>query len=311
MKKAIVTFYTVTAMHAGSGSTIGAIDLPIQREVHTNFPVIPGSSLKGALRQTATDKWPDKNKLTTVFGPETSQADKHGGSVLVGEAKLLALPVRSIQSVFFWVTCPMILQRLVRDLKQLGSKDLPASLKVPTAPDDNTALIPEDLGELEDSEGRLVLEDLDFNAQKSEELKALIDWVAKNLVPENIGQHFMDKLKKHLVVVSDENMAYLSVNGTQVASRIVLDDATKTSKNLWQEETLPSETILWSFVIAREPRADGLKSAKEVMDAMRDILGNDEPVQIGGNETVGNGWCFTRLYTGGNANEPDAVSTES
>ncbi|ACZ42855.1 CRISPR-associated RAMP protein, Cmr4 family [Thermobaculum terrenum ATCC BAA-798] len=297
MEKAIVTFYTVTAMHAGSGSTIGAIDLPIQREVHTNFPVIPGSSLKGALRQTATDKWGKNGKLTTVFGPETSEGDKHGGSVLVGEAKLLALPVRSIQSVFFWVTCPMILQRLVRDLKQLGIKDL----HVPTVTDDNTALIPEDLDELRNSGGRLVLEDLDFATEKCDDLKALITLVAKNLVPENIGQHFMDKLQKHLVVVSDENMAYLSVNGTQVASRIVLDDATKTSKNLWQEETLPSETILWSFVIAREPRANGLDSAKEVMDAMREILGNDEPVQIGGNETVGNGWCFTKLYTGGNA----------
>ena len=38
-------------LHAGSGSELGIIDLPIQRERHTNFPKIEGSSLKGCIRE--------------------------------------------------------------------------------------------------------------------------------------------------------------------------------------------------------------------------------------------------------------------
>ena len=36
-----------TPIHAGSGSETGIVDLPIQRERHTAYPKIEGSSMKG------------------------------------------------------------------------------------------------------------------------------------------------------------------------------------------------------------------------------------------------------------------------
>lgn len=44
-----------TPLHAGSGDSLGVVDLPIQRERHTSFPKIESSSLKGALRQAFED----------------------------------------------------------------------------------------------------------------------------------------------------------------------------------------------------------------------------------------------------------------
>jgi len=44
-----------TPLHVGSGDSLGVVDLPIQRERHTSFPKIEGSSLKGALRQAFED----------------------------------------------------------------------------------------------------------------------------------------------------------------------------------------------------------------------------------------------------------------
>lgn len=44
-----------TPLHAGSGDSLGVVDLPIQRERHTSFPKIEGSSLKGAIRQAFED----------------------------------------------------------------------------------------------------------------------------------------------------------------------------------------------------------------------------------------------------------------
>ncbi|OWY21392.1 type III-B CRISPR module RAMP protein Cmr4 [Sphingobacteriales bacterium UPWRP_1] len=40
-----------TPLHAGTGDDLGFVDLPIQRERHTDFPKIESSSLKGALRE--------------------------------------------------------------------------------------------------------------------------------------------------------------------------------------------------------------------------------------------------------------------
>lgn len=46
----------VTSVHAGAGSGVEHIDLPIQREQPTKFPIIYGSSFKGSLREYAIRK---------------------------------------------------------------------------------------------------------------------------------------------------------------------------------------------------------------------------------------------------------------
>jgi len=40
-----------TPLHAGTGNDLGVVDLPIQRERHTDFPKIEGSGLKGSIRE--------------------------------------------------------------------------------------------------------------------------------------------------------------------------------------------------------------------------------------------------------------------
>jgi CRISPR-associated protein Cmr4 len=40
-----------TSLHPGSGGEVGIVDLPIQREKHTNFPKIESSGLKGCIRE--------------------------------------------------------------------------------------------------------------------------------------------------------------------------------------------------------------------------------------------------------------------
>ena len=48
--KRILYVFTRTPLHVGAGASVGAIDQPVQRERHTGFPIIPGSSIKGVLR---------------------------------------------------------------------------------------------------------------------------------------------------------------------------------------------------------------------------------------------------------------------
>jgi CRISPR-associated protein Cmr4 len=46
-----LVFHTcVSPAHTGAGQAVGAIENPLQREVHTSYPLIAGSGLKGAAR---------------------------------------------------------------------------------------------------------------------------------------------------------------------------------------------------------------------------------------------------------------------
>src|SRR4051794_4247895 len=59
----LLFLHAQTGLHPGSGTALGAVDLPVQRERHTQWPTIPGSALKGILRdvcrETAKEKYAD------------------------------------------------------------------------------------------------------------------------------------------------------------------------------------------------------------------------------------------------------------
>jgi len=80
----ILYLYTETPLHAGTGSGLSNIDLPIQRERTTQYPMIQGSSIKGKMRATAEllleeqeakkkGNNPSSNQKTTGSYPVTQQ----------------------------------------------------------------------------------------------------------------------------------------------------------------------------------------------------------------------------------------------
>ena len=118
MDISVVTMYAITPCHAGSGSSLGVVDLPIQRERASNWPVIQASGVKGAFRANF-DKYKnqisekkeqvkDFNKLTeSIFG--TSEGSGYAGSLSVSDAKILAYPMRSNISPFIWITSKILI----------------------------------------------------------------------------------------------------------------------------------------------------------------------------------------------------------
>jgi len=155
MYSAATTLFLVaeTPLHAGSGGSPGAVDLPVQRERHTGYPMIQASGLKGAFRDLARDegklwgltsgetirdverqldalgtngagneeaKKPLLSKLKPfelVFGPATDRASEHGGALAFTDARILLFPVRSLAGFFAWVTSPGALARFRRALE--------------------------------------------------------------------------------------------------------------------------------------------------------------------------------------------------
>ncbi len=130
-KGKLMFIYSESPVHAGAGEGIGAIDLPIQRERVTNWPAIYGTGIKGALRECFAEDDPD---TAAVFGPLSTADGGSAGALSVGDAKLLLFPVRSLKGTFAYITCPLALKRLNRDIQALEAL---AGTPRPTAIDEN------------------------------------------------------------------------------------------------------------------------------------------------------------------------------
>ncbi len=50
MQARLLFTHALSPLHAGTGQGVGVIDLPIAREKATGLPFLPGSSVKGTLR---------------------------------------------------------------------------------------------------------------------------------------------------------------------------------------------------------------------------------------------------------------------
>ena len=90
------------------------------------------------------------------------------------------------------------------------------------------------------------------------------------------------------MILRDEDFAYFCRRSVHVRMRNALDPATKTVKgsSLWSEESLPPETLLYVVVTPRS-LVEAKSACDDFLDAMRHARNY---IQVGGNETVGEGW---------------------
>ena len=292
MKTAILGLHAETSIHAGAGSALDVVDLPIQREAHTNWPCVFGSAVKGALRACAIAR--KAKNVDLVFGPERTDSSDYAGALLVGDARLALLPVRSLTGHFRWVTCPAILDRLKRDAKRLEiigfDFDIP-SVPTPAQNADPVALA------AQGNTNPLFLEEFRYAVVKEEKLDKLV----KSLAKLSSVEGFKATLHEQLLVVTDDDFAFLCRHATPVTPHIALDSQSKTTKSgaLWYEETLPSETLLYICLAAHDARKKDEKlNAEDVLKRVDDLFVEKPYLQIGGNETVGMGWCKTQWIGG-------------
>ena len=282
MKTAILGLHAETSIHAGAGSALDVIDLPIQREAHSNWPCIFGSAMKGALRSAAETN--NGANVELVFGPRDGNNNAYAGALLVGDARILLLPVRSLTSHFKWVTCSAVLQRLKRDAARLEIK-----LDLPEVPAD-----PAEMSVWAQTAGDLFLEEYKFCVNA---LLTLATWAAKLAQLSGVDD-FANDLLNQLVIVRNDDFAHLVKHATPITPHIALDSSTKSviGGALWYEETLPPETVLYVCLVANDARQKDSKfSAEQVMQSITDLFKTRPYLQVGGNETVGMGWCKVKL----------------
>lgn len=266
MKKMTMTLFARTPVHVGAGNSVGAVDSPVQRERHTKIPIIPGSSLKGVL----SDLWNEDFKRTEtgkkLFGEDDNNADAKSGSLLIGEARVLAFPVRSAKGMFAWISCPLVLRRFQRET---GTE-----FSVPDVEhEDAQAFDSVTLGK------QVVLEEYVFKTTGKPDVK--IVQALEKLVDNDPVWNGIDK---QLVIVSDEIFQHFCEHACEVVTRIRVNDETGVVDNgaLFNLEQVPSETLFYTTVL----------STKEgVLEQLKTKLDEEQMIQVGGDATTGLGFC--------------------
>lgn len=294
----LISLQALTFLHPGTGQSTGVVDLPIQREVHTEFPMFAASGFKGSLRNKAEqdcNNESDEEQVISMFGAKAQSEDLTAGAFSITDARILAFPVRSLQNVFMWVTCPMILERLKRDCKitKLQGVGYESINSISVSKENVKTTTNANLS------SPLVLEELAFSVEvdHADETQNKVNKVAsliKSLTNEDSGFD-----ENRLVIINDDDFKYLVKFATQVSARIKLNDNKTTTGgggNLWYEETLPPETLLYAITLFHNPRnpKSRMENAAEVANSFQDII-SDGFIQIGGNETVGQGWCSIKM----------------
>lgn len=300
-KEAKVMFiYTETSLHAGSGTSLGVIDLPIQREKYTDYPVLQASGIKGAVRDWfETNKTNERKKIDLVFGPEFTGVEAHAGAATFTDGRLLLFPVRSLKGVFAYATSCLALNRLKRDL---GIAKIPVSWTVPPEPQSNQILGIEGSSLFED--GKVVLEEYTFDDFVDKDVKDIAEWLSQKAFPIDAEYNFWkEKIKKDLVILPENAFKDFVKLSTEIQARIKINNETKTvvSGALFYEEALTPDTLLYSVVMANDPfkdnKPDDLKDAKGVVGFISQL--NGKRTQFGGDTTIGKGIVNIRFLDGG------------
>ena len=311
-----------TSLHAGSGSDLGIVDLPIQREKHTNYPKVEASGIKGAIREVLStqpnlvqlgldlnitsvedDKY--KKAIDLAFGPE--QGDLHAGALGFTDARLLLFPVKSVKGVFAWVTCPAVLERFKHDLSICEpSIVLDGSLPGKNQVSNGCDLIIND--------NKIVLEEYTFEVEKTGDCQTLADWIGENILPsDEVYNYWREKIRSSLVVLSDDDFCDFVTLSTEVIARIKINPKTGTVQKgaLWYEEYLPADSILYSlaltspifqennankgiFQLTDQEKQENRDESEKVMEFFEDAL--PAVIQLGGNATIGKGIVRTKVY---------------
>lgn len=291
----LLYLYAESPLHPGAAGSDGVLDLPIQRESSTNYPLIWGQSLKGALRQAARDaKWNDEH-LNQVFGSEASDEDEgRPGSLTVGDAQLVAFPVPTLRRSFAWVTSRLALSRLARKYAVIGRGGVPA---IPN-PGDSEGSCGRGLWGQASKEEVLgpCLVRLRRPGGGSDAPDPVTDW-AKLLAADAVGyadhlSPFASKLTEDLLVVGSEPMSVLLRECTEYAVRVQLHSKRKQVANgPFTSEYLPAETILAAVLTLRGEDKNAVQRLRELLD--------HSLLQVGGDESLGKGLVWTRLVEGG------------
>jgi len=269
----VLNLYFETPLHAPSGSVMGTVDQPVQRERTTQWPTIFASTLESALRHSFAHNM-SEDDVKGLFGDDGS------GGVSVSDARLMLFPVRSSAAPFLWVSCPAVVSRLRRDLERTVGMDIPLPPSVKT--DEIVTSHAWSHGD-----APLAAEDIVLKPRSGYDASKLL-----RILPSDGSAYdsFAAEVEASFGLVSDEVFGFLVRAGTEVR---VMGGVFGAEGNPSFDEAIPSDTMFYVPVVGM-----GTKEAKTAA-LEKFVAACGTHLRVGGGERVGRGWARTRLLKAG------------
>ncbi|MGC8696738.1 MAG: type III-B CRISPR module RAMP protein Cmr4, partial [Conexivisphaera sp.] len=279
-----IIVYSVTPLHVGSGRSLGAVDLPIQRDPY-NYPVVYSSSFKGALRdgvaarlkgETGNDGG-NENLLKCFFGPDVKDTQKESGRIILTDLLPILYPVANEEYGYVYVTTEYLLG-MARDL-----------VGVALGEEKGKEFMPPDR---ESSESQKQL----HTPLGSIDVKSVLS--LKDLKGRTLGSLVRDK-----VYVLGDDAGLLVVESALVrVTRNRLDENKRVAGGaLWTEEYIPAGTVMVgaAFDGGRKNSScdsSGLGNGPDALERFVGLL-NGAVITVGGKESIGRGLLRFVAYT--------------
>lgn len=279
MTNHLTFMYLLTPLHTGGSANEGNM-MGIAREVHTEFPYLPASSLRGKIRSELEQHHPEEAKIFFGHKIENGQQPTEG-EVWFADATLLFFPIASLSHHLVWVTCPLWLERWNRWLENAPLKPLVEEVREILS-DQKSAVVSFDADRI--FLQTALLKEPDIQKLKDVNLEILTREIDSLTSTEGI----ISQLVKKLIILTDEDCIGLVETGLQREVRVMLETNSKIVKggSFRSEEAIPPETVLffpWGIKPAKEPN-----KTPNIRTAITQIL--DERLQFGGLEGLGRGW---------------------
>ena len=301
--------YTITPLHVGTGQAIGAVDLPIAREQSTGIPCIPATTLKGVARDVMEAAPITKEDIISLLGPNMKDQDGlRAGGLIFTEAQCLAIPFRSLNYPYVYVTSHLILERFERNLRAFDYTETARNFSLKELDIQRTYVTNPDM-----AKESLVIEDMIILSSElffHNDTRGFARTLGTFLPADETSTR--KRLENNLVILPDHLFTGLVRRGLPVQARIkltankttdktILEDGSEEKGNLWYEETVPADSMFAFFMLNRPGAATSKYPDPAATFASQ--LDKDKMdlslVQMGGNETVGHGWCWcTRIKKG-------------
>jgi len=270
MKPNLAYLYLLSPLHTGGTSQEGNL-VGIAREVHTELPYLPSSTIRGRLRAATPE-----SERTQLWGntiddvKEGTDENLKQGALWVGDGAIIWFPVPSLSHGVVWVTSHFLLRRWMR----LTNQQLP---------------IPEVGSFSKGNSKNLYLKDAIF---KAADLKK---WDQKNPYSKYIPTGSEEtKTISQVLVLSDQDCQVLIQSSLWRQVKVKLDDKKNVDGGFRYEEAIPPETLMyfpWGTTVSTNGKANDNSAA-----TLKNLLKQKDIFwQLGGQESLGRG--FVELWS--------------
>ncbi|MEC4982702.1 MAG: type III-B CRISPR module RAMP protein Cmr4 [Oscillatoria sp. PMC 1068.18] len=266
MKTNLAYLYLLSPLHTGGTTQEGNL-VGIAREVHTDLPYLPSSTIRGRLRAATPEARRNKLWGNTIDDVTNGKDDNlKQGSLWVSDAAILWFPIPSLSHGVVWITCPLLLQRWARFVNP-------------------EIAIPEIGCFSGGNQANLYLRDTIF---KTDNLR---DWQREDyslFIPNGCRD---TNVMTQFLVLSNHNCRVLIESSLWRQVKVTLDSHKSVKGGFRYEEAIPPETLMyfpWGTTVANN------NNVGEEVGHFRELINQTDTCQIGGQESLGRG--IVRLW---------------